>query len=106
MLGAGLTLIVATGGTVWLARRREQGRPAPRLERAWPAVLWGQPVGILLAALAGFAGMRALPVYGGATIATLPGTRYGRSPAAIDGIGRTAVALLSLAVGAIHLATT
>lgn len=106
VLGAGLTLIVATGGTIWLARRREQGRAAPRLERAWPAVLWGQPIGILLAALAGFVALPALPVYWSATIALLLVAQGLRSPDTVVAIGRGAVALLSLAVGAIHLATT
>lgn len=106
VLGAGLTLIVATGGTIWLARRREQGRAAPRLERAWPAALWGQPVGILLAALAGFVALPALPVYWSATVVLLLGAQGLRSPDAVRAIGRSAAALLALAIGAIHLATT
>ncbi|WP_293878312.1 MULTISPECIES: PepSY-associated TM helix domain-containing protein [unclassified Sphingomonas] len=106
VLGAGLTLIVATGGTIWLARRREQGRAAPRLERAWPAVLWGQPIGILLAALAGFVALPALPVYWSATVALLLGAQGLRSPEMVGAIGRGTAALLALAIGAIHLATT
>lgn len=51
LLGVGLTLIVATGGNVWLARRREQGRAAPRLERLWVALVWGQPLVIVMVAL-------------------------------------------------------
>ena len=51
LLGTGLTLIVATGGNVWLARRREQGRATPRLERLWIALVWGQPLVIVSVAL-------------------------------------------------------
>jgi uncharacterized iron-regulated membrane protein len=51
LLGMGLTLIVATGGNVWLARRREQGRSAPRLERLWVALIWGQPLVMVTVAL-------------------------------------------------------
>ncbi|MEC3909748.1 PepSY-associated TM helix domain-containing protein [Sphingobium sp. CR2-8] len=51
LLGMGLTLIVATGGNVWLARRREQGRATPRLERLWVALIWGQPTVIVAVAL-------------------------------------------------------
>lgn len=51
LLGMGLTLIVATGGNVWLARRREQGRAVPRLERLWVALVWGQPLVIVTVAL-------------------------------------------------------
>lgn len=42
-LGAGLTVIVASGGNIWLARQREQGRPRPWLEHLWVALIWGQP---------------------------------------------------------------
>lgn len=52
VLGSGLTVIVATGGNVWLARRRDQGRPAPRLERIWTATLWGQPLILALLVIA------------------------------------------------------
>jgi hypothetical protein len=37
---------------IWLARRRDKGRPAPGWERAWAATVWGQPAGIAAAALA------------------------------------------------------
>jgi uncharacterized iron-regulated membrane protein len=70
-LGAGLTMIVATGGHVWLARRRDQGRAAPRLERIWAALVWGQPLVLALAALADLiAAVPAVPLYWGATLAT------------------------------------
>jgi uncharacterized iron-regulated membrane protein len=42
VLGTGLCTVVATGGNVWLTRRREQGEAYPRLERAWAAALWFQ----------------------------------------------------------------
>ena len=51
LLGSGLTLIVATGGNIWVARRREQGRPVPRLERMWAATIWGQPLIVVLIAI-------------------------------------------------------
>ncbi len=64
VLGAGLTLIVATGGNIWLARRRDQGRPAPLLERLWTGLLWGQPLALTFAAIGEVAGLaRPLPVY-------------------------------------------
>lgn len=106
VLGAGLTLIVATGGTIWLSRRREQGRPAPRLERGWQAVLWGQPVAILLAALASFAGIPALPAYWAAVILALALSQAMDDPARLASAGRIATALLAIAVGTIHIALT
>jgi len=51
LLGAALAYVSATGVSVWLARRRDQGRPAPRLERAWAGWTWGAPAALALAAL-------------------------------------------------------
>lgn len=69
LLGAGLTLIVATGGNVWLARRRDQGRAEPRLERLWAGLLWGQPLALALAAIGEVAALApALPTYWGTTL--------------------------------------
>lgn len=42
VLGTGLTVVVAAGISMWLARQRERGRPAPRTEKAWAALVWGQ----------------------------------------------------------------
>jgi hypothetical protein len=38
--------------TIWLARRRDKGRPAPRWERIWPAAVWGQPLALATSAIA------------------------------------------------------
>lgn len=51
-LGLGLTYLAASGVNIWLARRRDKGRPAPAWERAWSATVWGQPAGIAAAAVA------------------------------------------------------
>lgn len=64
LLGASLTLIVATGGNIWLARRREQGRPAPRLELLWLATIWGQPlILVLLAIMSTGSSLPPIPAY-------------------------------------------
>lgn len=71
LLGTGLTLIVATGGNVWLARRRDQGRAAPHLEKLWTALIWGQPLILALTAVSALAGIEALvAIYWMATFAT------------------------------------
>lgn len=49
VLGLGLTWVSASGTSIWLARRRDRGRPAPRLERAWLAWTWGAPAALVLA---------------------------------------------------------
>lgn len=50
LLGLGLTYLAASGVYIWLARRRDKGRPAPGWEKAWAATVWGQPAGIAAAA--------------------------------------------------------
>jgi len=51
-LGIALTAVCASGFSLWLIKRREKGRPSPRLERAWIAVVWGSPA-VLAATMLG-----------------------------------------------------
>lgn len=51
LLGLSLCVVTSSGVTIWLARRRDKGRPAPTWERFWTATIWGQPIALLLAAL-------------------------------------------------------
>lgn len=44
LLGFALTSVASSGVAIWLARRRDKGRPAPRFERLWAAMVWSQPV--------------------------------------------------------------
>lgn len=41
VLGSALCVICAGGVSIWVARRADQGRPAPRVERLWRGVVWG-----------------------------------------------------------------
>ncbi|WP_168356022.1 PepSY-associated TM helix domain-containing protein [Sphingomonas gei] len=50
LLGLALCVMTSSGVTIWLARRRDKGRPAPMWERIWTATIWGQPVALALAA--------------------------------------------------------
>ena len=43
VLGIIACVVVASGINIWLLKRRQRGRPAPMLERAWRAVVWGTP---------------------------------------------------------------
>jgi len=71
-LGMGLTMTVATGLNIWLARRRDQGRAAPRRERLWAGLVWGQAPAFALAALAELFGLAAaLPVFWVVVVLTL-----------------------------------
>lgn len=44
ILGLGMTYLAVGGVNIWLARRRDKGRPAPVWERIWAATVWSQPV--------------------------------------------------------------
>lgn len=57
LLGLGLCYLSVGGVNIWLARRRDKGRPALFWDRMWPAVTWGQPIALAAAAL----GARLLP---------------------------------------------
>lgn len=52
ILGLGVTIVTASGVSVWLARRRDKGRPAPGWERIWIACIWSQPIAFAVSALA------------------------------------------------------
>jgi uncharacterized iron-regulated membrane protein len=53
LLGLALCVVTSSGIHVWLARRRDRGRPAPHWERVWASILWGQPAILALTAVAG-----------------------------------------------------
>ena len=65
VLGLGLTIVTHSGVTIWLARRRDKGRPAPVWEKVWAATVWGQPLAFGTAAVAALTapGLSILPVY-------------------------------------------
>jgi uncharacterized iron-regulated membrane protein len=65
LLGLALTVVTHSGVTIWLARRRDKGRPAPRWERIWPAAVWGQPLALATSAIAAlrFEEATILPTY-------------------------------------------
>ena len=52
LLGLALTSVTASGVAIWLARRRDKGRPAPRWERVWIGTVWSQPLAFGSSALA------------------------------------------------------
>jgi uncharacterized iron-regulated membrane protein len=62
LLGAALCVITSSGVTIWLTRRRDRGRPAPRLENAWAAIVWGSTATLALSAVLWLA-VKAPPVW-------------------------------------------
>lgn len=105
VLGAGLTVVTTSGVAIWLARRRDKGRPAPMWERIWIATVWSQP--LAFGASAALAFIPAIPPLASWAIVTLLGLGAAfvwTAPAAISRRLRLASALcLGLAVIA-HMA--
>jgi hypothetical protein len=52
VLGLALTVVTHSGVVIWLARRRDKGRPAPGWEKTWAVVGWSQPLGFGATAIA------------------------------------------------------
>lgn len=98
LLGLGLTAVTASGVAIWLARRRDKGRPAPRWERVWTAFAWSQPLAYGLSALASLASPAPSPVatWGLASLAAV-------ACAALGPPARLSVALRRLSAGVIAL---
>jgi len=103
LLGLGLTYLAAGGVNIWLARRRDKGRPAPGWERVWAATVWGQPVALACAAIASvFSASANLPIWtwAGMSLAAL-GAATVFSPTSLRRIGRagSGALLIVLAMG-------
>lgn len=104
VLGLGLTYLAAGGVNIWLARRRDKGRPAPGLERVWTATVWGQPVALACAALIGLFTPLVAPLiwtWGAVSIAAL-GAAALLTPAALSRIGRAGTGTLLIALAVAH----
>jgi uncharacterized iron-regulated membrane protein len=103
LLGFGLTAVTSSGVAIWLARRRDKGRPAPRWERVWIAFVWSQPVAYAASALAALT-LPAPPVlvWGLATLAA-SATAIVWTPPAISVRLRLAAAVLMVLTVVAHL---
>ncbi|MFC0104041.1 PepSY domain-containing protein [Sphingopyxis terrae] len=52
LLGLALTIVVATGTSIWLGKRERRGVHDLRLRSLWDGVLWGVPLALTLTFLA------------------------------------------------------
>lgn len=105
LLGAGVTVVTASGVAIWLARRRDKGRPAPGWERIWSAFCWSQPPGYAVTALVALIAPTAplVPVWLVTTALALA-TAAIWTPQQISWRLRLAGAALIAAVPAVHIA--
>jgi len=103
LLGLGLTTVTSSGVAIWLARRRDKGRPAPRYERVWVAFAWSQPAAYGASALVALiAPTPPVAVWGLATLAACA-TAVVWTPARISARLRILSAALFAAVAVTHL---
>lgn len=106
LLGLALTSVAASGVAIWLARRRDKGRPAPRWERIWIGTVWSQPLAFAASALAGV-GLKTgeatlLAIWGAVTLVTVAGS-LALQPKRLSRLLRRASTGLILAVVLVHL---
>ncbi len=52
VFGLALTIVVATGTSIWLGKRQRRGLHEPRLRAGWDGVIWGVPLALALTLLA------------------------------------------------------
>lgn len=52
VFGLALTIVVATGTSIWLGKRQRRGLHEPRLRAGWDGVIWGVPLALTLTFLA------------------------------------------------------
>lgn len=52
LFGLALTVVIATGTSIWLGKRERRGLHDPRLRSLWDAVLWGVPLALTMTFLA------------------------------------------------------
>lgn len=104
LLGLALTIVTHSGVVIWLARRRDKGRPAPAWEKAWAALGWSQPLAFATTALAGLvAGENALlPVYLATVVVSFALAYLVRDSAATTASLRALGAVALVGVVALH----
>lgn len=104
LLGVGLAYLAAGGVTIWLARRRDKGRPAPGWERVWTATIWGQPLALTGAALLALFTPSVAVLIGVWGVVSLMAVSAAAllQPVALSRIGRAGTGLLLVALAALH----
>lgn len=104
ILGLAITVVTHSGIAIWLARRRDSGRPAPQWEKVWAAVTWGQLLAIAVAALAvfGIGKGYALAAYLAVTVITIAAAPAAREAGQVTSLLRALSGLAILAAVALQ----
>ncbi|MDM7957460.1 PepSY domain-containing protein [Blastomonas sp.] len=89
VFGTALCTIVASGLSIYFAKRETNGRPAPRLAAVWTGLVWGTPGMLavaLVAALLGMEGIALVAVFWLGLAALLAGaSRLGKARTVLTG---------------------
>lgn len=103
-LGIAITIVTHSGITIWLARRREQGRPAPHWEKVWTALAWSQPLALAVVGLIIFAGAEAYAVaaYLAVTCASLVASQSANEAITVSRLLRMLSGLAIVAMVILH----
>lgn len=104
LLGLGLTAIISTGVTIWIARRKDKGKPVPGWERAWYALVWGQPISYCAIALTSLFGLHfpEIPFYLGACLLAFVPAFLVPAPLAASRYLRIVLGLMLIALPVLH----
>lgn len=107
LLGLSLTSVTSSGVAIWLARRRDKGRPAIRFERLWAAAVWSQPLAYAVSGIYALLAQPAdddqiIPIWGAVTILSFLMTLV-LQPQPLSRSLRTASAVGLLALAGVHV---
>jgi len=107
ILGAALTLITATGVTIWLARLADKGRIRRGWQKIWSAVVWGQffALGVSAMIALGPAASAVTPAYLAAMAAFLAVAALPLAPLTFSRLLRLAAAASMTLLVIVHVLT-
>lgn len=104
LLGLGLTAIVSTGVTIWIARRKDKGKPVPGWERAWYGLVWGQPIAYCAIALSSLFGLHLpeVPYYLAICLLAFAPAYFAPAPLAVSRWLRIVLGLMLIVLPGLH----
>ena len=104
ILGLALTVVTVSGVSIWIARRRERGRPVPGLHKVWLSVVWGQPIALGVTASTALTTPHAplLTIYLAVTVGALAPATAPMAPERLASLLRATTAGVLAATAAAH----
>lgn len=102
--GCSLTAIISTGVPISIARRKDKEKPVPGWERAWYALVWGQPISYCAIALTSLFGLHLpeIPFYLGVCLLAFVPAFLAATPLAASRWLRIVLGLMLIALPGLH----